>query len=374
MHKFFANFARQHVVCHNRVYLKAHRLADKDNPLTNMEQPIPNQPEFFRHVGSGVPAHISLVDELADILHISVDSVYRRMRGEKELSLGELQLICSHFKISMDTFLQASHRRMAFTNRYLDQENFHFRAYLTEILNTFRYFQQFNQKEMVYLTKDFPIYQYFPFPEIASFKYFFWMKTFLNFPEMQKQKFRTGHFLDDLTEIGREISIQYTKLRSIEIHNPDNILTTLRQIEYYKDSHFFESAEDLDSVYDSLCDMVSHMEEQTIHGKKFMKGAVPHPANIDYHVYVTDFYIGDNTQLVTLDGRLHCYKVYNGINYLTSSDPEFCRHSQRFLENIISKSAYISSVGEKERSRFFNMIREKIDAYRNNRIHSIAHV
>jgi hypothetical protein len=374
MHKFSAKMGRQQVVYHKLVFFKDHHPAVKDNPLTNMEQPIPNQPEFFRHVRSAVPAHISLVDELADILHLSIDSVYRRMRGEKELSLGELQLICSHFKISMDTFLQVSDRRMSFSCRYLDQENFHFREYLTQILDTFRFFQQFNHKDMVYLTKEYPIYHYFPFPEIASFKYFFWMKTYLNFPEMQKQKFRIGHFLEDLTEIGREISILYTKMRSIEIHNPDNILTTLRQIEYYKDSHFFESAEDIEKVYDSLCDMVSHMEEQTIHGKKFMKGAHPHSAQLDYHVYVTDFYIGDNTQLVTLDGRMLCYKVHNGVNYLTSSDPEFCRHSQRFVENVISKSTYISSVGEKERSRFFNMIREKIDAYRSNRIHSIANV
>jgi len=162
-------------------------------------------------------------------------------------------------------------------------------------------------------------------------------------------------------------------MRSVEIHNPDNILTTLRQIEYYKDSHFFDTADDIEKVYDSLSAMIDHMEDQANHGKKYLVGTRPHPAHEDYHVYVTDFFIGDNTQLVKLDGRLFCYKVHNGINYLTTSDTEFCLQTNRFVETVISKSAYISSVGEKERSRFFAMIRERIDAYRNNRVRSMTH-
>lgn len=343
------------------------------NPRTKMVSSFPTQPDFFRHVKAAVPAHISLVDELADILNISIDSVYRRLRGEKELTLGELKSICDHFRISMDSFLQLGDRRISFGGRYLDASNFDMRAYLAEMLNTFRHFQQFREKEMIYLTKDYPIYHYFQFPEIASFKYFFWMKTYLNFPEMQKQKFRIGHFLEELTAIGLEIASLYAKMPSVEIHNPDNILTTLRQIEYYKDSHFFETMDDIEKVYESLSAMIDHMEDQAINGKKYLVGTRPHPAHEDYHVYVTDFFIGDNTQLVKLDGRLLCYKVHNGINYLITSDTEFCLQTNRFVETVISKSAYISSVGEKERSRFFTMIRERMDAYRNNRVRSMTH-
>jgi transcriptional regulator with XRE-family HTH domain len=339
-----------------------------------MEHLFPSQSEFFRHVKSLIPSHISLVDELADTLSISADSVYRRIRGEKELSIGELQAICQRFGIAMDGFLELENRHIPFATRYLHHENFHFNVYLEEMLKTFRHFQQYRQKEMIYLTKDYPIYHYFQFPEIASFKYFFWMKTYMNFPEMQKQKFRMGYFLEALARTGKEIASLYAKMPSVEIHNPDNILTTLRQIEYYKESHFFENAADTERVYDSLCEMVDHMEEQALHGKKFLKGVNPHPAHMDYHVYVTDFFIGDNTQLVTLDGRMICYKVVNGINYISTSDPEFCRHTREFIDMVISKSAYISSVGEKQRSRFFNMIRERIDAYRNNKAHSLAHI
>jgi RNA recognition motif-containing protein len=178
--------------------------------------------------------------------------------------------------------------------------------------------------------------------------------------------------MDDIQDLGMEIAKLYTEIPSVEIHNPDNILTTLRQIEYYKDSNFFETKEDIDKVYESLNLMIDHMEEQATLGKKFFKHTKPNSSAVPNEVYVTDFYIGDNTQLVTLDGHSRCYKVHNGINYLTTTDQTYCNYTRQFMDTVMSKSAYISFVGEKERTRFFNMIRDRIQAYQENRVHTLA--
>jgi transcriptional regulator with XRE-family HTH domain len=333
---------------------------------------IVNQADFFKHLKAVLPEQLSLVDEIAGILNLSNDSVYRRIRGEKDLSLDELKKICESLKISLDSFLHVDSSNILFYSKYLKQETFNLRSYLNEMLETFKQFQHFKQKEIIYLTKDYPIYHYFMFPEIASFKYFFWMKTYLNFPEYAKQKFSISHLLEDIHEIGLQIARMYTEIRSIEIHNPDNILTTLRQIEYYKDSLFFESPEDIEKVYESLNKMIDHMEEQAMLGKKFMKDSTPHTGSVPFEVYVSDFFIGDNTHLVTLDGHMRCYKVHNGINYIATTDESYCAYTKQFMQTIISKSACISFVGEKERNRFFNMIRERINAYRGNRVHTLA--
>jgi|GEM_PF-5310014 len=60
---------------------------------------------FFQHIKSLVPPHMSLVDEVADLLEISNDSAYRRIRSEKPIDLEEIQKLCGHFKISMDQLL-----------------------------------------------------------------------------------------------------------------------------------------------------------------------------------------------------------------------------------------------------------------------------
>ena len=36
---------------------------------------------FFQHLKSKMPAHLSMVEEVAELLGISIDSAYRRIRG-----------------------------------------------------------------------------------------------------------------------------------------------------------------------------------------------------------------------------------------------------------------------------------------------------
>jgi hypothetical protein len=54
---------------------------------------------FFKHIKSLLPQHISLADTIADVLNISNDSAYRRIRGETQISLEEIKKLCEKFKI-----------------------------------------------------------------------------------------------------------------------------------------------------------------------------------------------------------------------------------------------------------------------------------
>ena len=52
------------------------------------------QQELFQVIKKNIPANVSATDEIARVLDVSVDSVYRRMRGEKTISLDELHKLC----------------------------------------------------------------------------------------------------------------------------------------------------------------------------------------------------------------------------------------------------------------------------------------
>jgi hypothetical protein len=297
--------------------------------------------------------------------------VYRRVRGEKEISLQELSAIVRKFDISLDRELGYKGSQVGFSCKYLDPATFNFRNYLDEMLSRFRQFVQCRSRNMIYLTKDFPVYHYFHFPEIASFKFFFWMKTYLNFPELQKEKFSFGYLSRELADIGKSIGSLYYQMPSCEIHNPDNILTTLRQIEYFRESLFFENPDDIRIVYESLSNMIDHLEEQARSGMKFLPGQKPNASSPAFQMFVTDFYIGDNTQIVTLDNRTICFKVHNGINYIATEDPVFCGQTLRFMDTVKRNSTCISAVSEKSRERFFYMMRERIALYRDKNHHPL---
>ena len=87
--------------------------------------------------------------------------------------------------------------------------------------------------------------------------------------------------------------------------------------------------------------------------------------SVSYKMYVNEFILGDNTILALLGNTKVAYINHSVINFMLTKDPSFCEYTWQHFQNIIKKSTLISEVGEKERSRFFNIIKEKINARKN---------
>src|ERR1700676_3558301 len=85
---------------------------------------------FFNHIKSMLPAHLSFVDEVAELLDISNDSAYRRIRGEKPIGLDEIQVLCNKYHVSLDQLLQIQANSVIFSYDKVDPVSFNFNNYL----------------------------------------------------------------------------------------------------------------------------------------------------------------------------------------------------------------------------------------------------
>jgi len=324
------------------------------------------QVSFFQHIKALLPPHLSLVDEIAELLNISNDSAYRRIRGEKPIAFDELQKLCGHFKISLDQFLHLQSDSLVFTARTAGNGTFDYELYLQDILRNLHLMNSFPSREMYYLNKDIPIFHFFLFPEMLAFKSFFWMKTILHFPQYASQTFQLDVFKSDkILELGRQLSEAYHILPCQEIWNTENINSTIRQIEYYKNSGVFASRQDIIAIYDCLQRIIDHLECQAEAGYKLAAGNSGNGKGGTYKMYVNELILGDNTILTVLGDRKIAYINHSVLNYLVTSDPGFCEYTYQNIRNLMKRSMLISEVGEKERKRFFNMIREKITSRKN---------
>ena len=79
---------------------------------------------FFQHIKGKLPPHLSIVDEVAELLNISNDSAYRRIRADKPISFEELQKLCVHYKVSLDQFLNLQNDAFIFTGKLDNGINF----------------------------------------------------------------------------------------------------------------------------------------------------------------------------------------------------------------------------------------------------------
>ena len=73
-----------------------------------MNNDIGIQTLFFESIRQRLPGHISLVNELSEVLGISYDSAYRRLRGDKKLSIEEMRMLSRKYRISIDSLFGQS--------------------------------------------------------------------------------------------------------------------------------------------------------------------------------------------------------------------------------------------------------------------------
>jgi hypothetical protein len=330
---------------------------------------------FFQYIKSKVPSHLSLVDEIANLLEISTDSAYRRIRGEKMISLEEVTKMASYFKVSIDQLLNLkTSDAKIFSGNYITPANFNFEMYLQKMLEVFIFLNSFKSRELLHFCKDIVTFYYFPFPELAAFKNYAWMKTILNFPDFAHRSFSSDMFDPATIDLSAKIARQYTLIPGSEIMNVSNIHTTLYQIEYYKTAHKFCSNTDLQIIYEQLHKMVDHIEAQAENGVKFMPGEKPNSQSVTYNLYVNDFVTGDNSYLAIIDGKRVSYLVHNHLNYLTTNDEMHTTYHENFLKNIMQKSILLSKSGEKFRSGFFYLIHDEIEKSRTNQLKTFGNV
>jgi hypothetical protein len=330
------------------------------------------QINLFHHIKSVLPSNLSLADEIADVLNVSIDSAYRRIRGEKELSFEEIQKLSNRFPISIDKVLNLKTDSILFSGHLIEPKDFDFSKYLDNIYNTVNHIAGFEQKELFYFSKDIPLFYYYMFPELAAFKFFVWMKTLFQFPQYAMVKFGSVNLEDAFFEKVKRIAELSCKVPTSVILNVENIQTTLRQVEYYKDTGMFASKQVLDMLYNKLEEMIDHMQNMCAVGRTYMPGQKPLLTNAVLKIYVNDFVIGDNSNIAILNGKKICFLNHNILNVIVTHDEEFCDYSYDFIQNIIKKSIQISEVSERERVMFFNMIMQRIHMYKDNEIKTLG--
>jgi hypothetical protein len=316
---------------------------------------------FFKTIRNTIPANISMVDEVAAVLQLGLDSVYRRVRGEKPISLAELKVLCDHFRISLDEVLQLQNDSVMFQAPGINSD-LDFTTYLGGILREFKYFNSFDKREIFYLCKDLPIWHFFLFKEIAAFKMFCWMKTIQNNPAFSHKIFSLHEFgFDDNYLLGEQILREYNLIPGVELWSYETINSTINQIQYYKDAQLFATPTDLTQVLASLRKMLYHLRDQAEAGSKFLPGTPPNRAAFPYQLYINEVLLGNNTTLLSLDNTLCCYINYNGLNYFKTKDPRFTKRSLDHFNTLISRSTYVSGTGEKYRNKYFTSLEEKVD-------------
>src|SRR5688500_12485830 len=101
------------------------------------------QESFITSLKERIPPGIGLAEEISAILNLSIDSSYRRIRGETELTLDEIYEINKKYPFSLDHLFSNKSGAVTFTYTKLTDSARNFEEYLSRLVDHLKLLNRF---------------------------------------------------------------------------------------------------------------------------------------------------------------------------------------------------------------------------------------
>lgn len=313
------------------------------------------QTVFLNQIRKKLPATASFADDLAELLNVSRDSAYRRIRGETVLSLDEVKKLYDQYGLSIDGIISPDSNMVLIDHQAVDF-NFSINEWLKSIIQNLSQAKASSTLDLIYAAKDIPVFHYFRFPELTAFKLFIWSKTIVKDPNYEHLPYSHDVLPKEVIIEAKKAGQLYSSLASTEIWSDEAINSTLKQIEFYYECDYFKNRTMAIDLFYQLDDFIRTIKEEAAEGKKSEGGS--------FTLYQNDILIPDNTILVKMTDAQVVFINYNTTYLLTTYQDSFCEKTELYLKTLIKNSALISATAERERNRFFNGLAEKISISR----------
>lgn len=322
----------------------------------------PIQTYLLESILTQFPKRSEAVAELAELLQIGKDGIYRRLRGDTLLTPDEVSLLSRKYHVSLDAYVFQNNNTVFFSYNLFRQRIQTFEDYLNPINNDLVQLARQPNPHVYYASAEVPIFHHCFFPELISFKLYVWGRTVWDFEYLRDRPFEVDLLPYSALQMTESMLKNYRDIPSTEMWSHNILDFTLNQIEYHVISGGFKEEKDALMLCDRLYDLVNHLEKMSAHQKKFMPGIEPEDAaGASFGLYHNEMVYTNNTILVNTDTGSAIYTAFGNPNFLKSTDQRVCSFADYWFKNMEAKSVSISQAGEKGRSGFFKRLRRRIE-------------
>ena len=318
------------------------------------------QKHFFEILKTKIPEQYRLADVVEEVLHLSTDAVYRRFRGDKELTLKELLVLCRKYNLSMDEIFSLNANQGVLFNyapvNFSDQGSYI--AYLKRLLETMISFKSAPEKEVYYTAQDIPFYYFFDYTELMFFKLYAWNDT-VSRVQKSYDEFCSTLNKESIIPLYRQMANAYQSVPFREIWTNRTIDTLLRLLEYYYEIGAFDNKETVLHLLVQLSDLMDNVKKCANKGYKGVDSTTP------FSLYLCSVDFENNFMLIKRGEQMSCTIRIFPANSIVTENKALCSETAQWIDDLISKSILISGTSAKERIRFFQATKNKINELSN---------
>jgi hypothetical protein len=314
------------------------------------------QKRLFDIIRSQIPDQYRIADVIEELLGISTDSAYRRIRGEKDLSFSELEKLCRHFRLSIDEVLGASAGQGAFfqhTSVNMADLSSYIR-YIERLSDTLSTLRHTKDCEMFFTAQDIPFYHFLKYTELLFFKLYVWYDV-VNQAGISFQAFCDQLDQENILPVYEQMHQSYIQIPGSEIWTNQTVDTILRLLDFYMETGAFDSKETVLRLLNSLSELLDTVNTCAVNGHKGDKKQTP------FSLYACSVDLENNFMLTRHGDRRICtIKLYT-VNSIVTDNEAVCRETEKWINDLMLKSMLISGrTSGRERFRFFQNAKNKV--------------
>ncbi len=296
----------------------------------------------------------NLANILTDLLLISKEGAYRRLRGEIQLTLDESINLSKKLGISIDNLIEESSG---------DKHSFHITPFtchtqmdayyqtLTEIMSFFNYIKTDPQAHTYIVGKTLSPTLQFKHKEFTKLSFFKWLN--LLHIDTKYMAFSDVVIPLKFEQLFEAYISATTQVATTYILN-DFIFNAINKDLFYFYTIGLLSKEDVEILKQQELLIIDELENIAANGK-FNNGA---PVSI----YITNSYFDASYNYIKGNGFEACGIGAYGLNFLSCTDKQIIKNHKLWIDSLIKYSTYITQSGEVQRLLFFNKQRERINS------------
>ena len=313
------------------------------------------QIHLFEIIKANIPEHYRLADIIEELLEVSSNAAYRRIRGEKPLTFPEVVKISRHFNLSVDQVINQSSSEQGALFRYSimdmnDQPSY--RQYVKGLLDALVKLKSAPEKELLFTALDIPFYHLLKYPELTFFKLYSWDDT-VNRTRITFDEFMEKLDREPLVKMYEQITNAYAAIPAKEVWTNQTIDTVIRLLDYYFETGAFAQKKTALFLLEQLSQLMDSIRQDAENGYKGEK-------RTPYEMYLSSVDLANNFMLARIGDRLSCnIKLYT-VNNIATDNQSLCAETEKWIRDLISKATLISGTSGKERFRFFQTSKNKI--------------
>jgi hypothetical protein len=303
-----------------------------------------------------IPKNIKPVSYLMDLLELSRESVYRRMRKEIPFSMEELARLSLDLGFSIDEIIEGNRNERVFfdlqSNMSIcssDSYSMMFQSYdnyLHILLNA-------RQTKVLMALNQIPALFLAYFNGLFQFSYYKWhCETSEN---ASKRYFSDLVIPSELYSLKEKVVNETKNVNDIQIIlSPYIFLDTIKEIQYYYHRKLLKN-EELIQLKNDMLNLINLVE------KIAQSGGFGTDAKTD--LYLSSLYLTSNTVLLNYDDTTETHLWMYMTNPMIIRNTEVCEMQKKWLQSLKKHSTLITQSNEILQAEFFDKQREYVESF-----------